>query len=277
MAFGPQALAKIDEIATACARHGETSIVALSGVAGTGKTLLGLAAAQKHTRHPLFVKQIQFHQSYSYEDFIEGLRPNSAGGFEPRAGLFLQWNDAASMDPSNSYVLLIEEFTRANIQSVIGELMTYLEHRDRIFETPISGRRIKVAKNLTILATLNPRDRTAVELDDALLRRLRILDCPPSTEQLTEMLETSIVGGPSSPAYQAIQTRLVRLFDECRRRHPETFDHQMPFGHGMFAGITSEADLRDLWKERIRYLLVRPHTPPHPFYKDIAELYPWRE
>lgn len=277
MSFGAEASAKIAEISRACATYGSSSIVALSGVAGTGKTFLGLAAAQQHARHPLFVKQIQFHQSYSYEDFIEGIRPNSRGGFEPRAGLFLDWNDAALVDPGNQYVLLIEEFTRANIQAVIGELMTFLEHRDRLFETPITGRRVKVAKNLTIMATLNPRDRTAIELDDALIRRLRIIECAPSTQQLTEMLQRSIPGGSSSPEYLAIQPQLVSLFEECKRRHPETFAHQMPFGHGMFSGVSCQADLRALWSERLTYLLARPLTPTHPFYKDILELYPWRD
>ena len=247
------------------------------GSPGTGKTLLALAAAQQYTGHPLFVKQIQFHQSYSYEDFIEGIRPTSSGGFEARPGLFLQWNEAASVDPANRYVLLIEEFTRANIQGVMGELMTYLEHRDRVFETPISGRRVKVARNLVTLVTMNPRDRTAIEIDDALVRRLRIIECPPSVEQLTEMLQDSIPGGVDSAAYQTIQPPLVWLFDECRRRHSETFLQQMPFGHGMFSKVSSEDDLRALWNQRIKHLLVRPHTPPHPFHRDIVELYPWRD
>ena len=275
MAFGPATLSRIALITEACERHGAESIVVLSGVAGTGKTLLALAAAQQYTGHPLFVKQIQFHQSYSYEDFIEGIRPTSSGGFEARPGLFLQWNEAASVDPANKYVLLIEEFSRANIQGVLGELMTYLEHRDRVFETPISGRRVKVARNLVTLVTLNPRDRTAIEIDDALIRRLRIIECPPSIEQLTEMLQDSIPGGVGSAAYEAIQPRLVRLFEECLRRHPETFLQQMPFGHGMFSNVSSENDLRALWSQRIKHLLVRPYTPPHPFHRDIVELYPW--
>ena len=71
--------------------------------------------------------------------------------------------------------------------------------------------------------------------------------------------------------------QLVYLFDECKRRHPDTFAELMPFGHGLFYGISSEADLRDLWNQRLKFLLRRnPQVPPHAFAKDIEELYPWR-
>src|SRR5690242_8382440 len=106
-------IAKVEQVVRACERHGSQDIIVLSGVAATGKTYLGLASAQAYSGHPYFVKQIQFHQSYSYEDFIEGLHPTAGGGFEPRPGVFLQWNDQALRDPDNRYVLLIEEFTRA--------------------------------------------------------------------------------------------------------------------------------------------------------------------
>ena len=259
---------KIEQIVRACERHGSQDIILLSGVAATGKTFLGLAAAQRYSGHPYFVKQIQFHQSYSYEDFIEGLHPTAGGGFEPRSGVFMQWNDQALRDPDNRYVLLIEEFTRANISAVIGELMTFIEYRDRVFETPLTRRRVKVARNLTILATMNPQDRSALEVDDALIRRLRIIECPPSVEQLNQMLN----GVPHN-----IHEGLTKIFDTCRERHQETFSDLMPFGHGIFSGVSCESDLVDLWQSQIRYLLRRnPQVAPHPFAKDIEELYLWK-
>jgi MoxR-like ATPase len=276
MPIGPAATAKIEEVRAALSQYGSSSIIVLSGVAGTGKTFIGLAAAQQHTGHPLFVKQIQFHQAYSYEDFIEGLRPNVSGGFEPRSGVLLDWNEAALQDRHNQYVLLIEEFTRANVTAVIGELMTYIEHRSRYFETPITRRNIRIAENLSILATLNPKDRTALEIDDALLRRLQVVECPPSNEQLVEILQSSLPNHGNTEGEHQIIDGLVHLFDECRTRHQETFDEMMPFGHGMFAGITSVADLQMLWRHRIKHILSRPQVPKHPYYDDIVELYPWR-
>lgn len=269
MTFGARTQEKIDEIVDALGKHGRSCIVLLSGVAGTGKTYLALAAAQKHAGHPLLVKQIQFHQSYSYEDFIEGLHPTRDGGFAPRDGVFLEWNDAALRDPSNNYVLLIEELSRANIGAVLGELMTYLEYRDRLFETPVTRRRLRVAGNISILATMNPRDRSALELDDALLRRVRIMNCPPSVELLGEML-----GGSLEPG---LIKGIARVFEECRSRHADTYEYEMPFGHGMFAGVESEDDLHRLWAERIKYILHRPVTPQHQYCSDIEEVYTWTE
>lgn len=217
----------------------------------------------------MFVKQIQFHQSYSYEDFLEGLRPNREGGFEATPGIFLDWNESALRDPGNRYVLLIEELSRANVSAVLGELLTYVEYRDRLFETPITRKRVKIARNLTIVATMNPLDRSALELDDALIRRLQIIECPPSVEQLREMLSGKL---PPSAV-----DKLAAVFDECKKRFPGTFAEQMPFGHGLFAGVASEEDLKSLWHHRVKHILQRtPQVPAHPFAKAITEMYPWR-
>src|SRR6185436_12302947 len=119
----------------------------------------------------------------------------------------------AQRDVGNRYCLLVEEFSRANVTAVIGELMTYIEYRDRVFYTPLSERPVRVAPNLTILATMNPRDRSALEIDDALIRRLRIINCPPDTGQLREMLASSLTG--TEQAKGEIILGLIRLFEEC--------------------------------------------------------------
>jgi len=187
--YGEKTEARIAEVVSACERYGAGSIVALAGVPGTGKSFIGSIAAQRFTDEPLLVREIQFHQSFSYEEFVEGMRIDQSGGVAVVPGAFLEWNERASDDPKNKYVLLIEEFTRANIAAVLGELLTFVEHRDRHFMTVYSRRPVKVAENLTILATYNPTDRTAIDLDNALIRRLRIIRFPPCVEQLSEMLE----------------------------------------------------------------------------------------
>jgi hypothetical protein len=263
---------KVNEIADACRRHGSDSIILLSGVAGTGKTHLALGAAIDVAGHPAFVRQVQFHPSYTYEDFIEGLRPTSSGGFAVESGVFTEWNDQALADPANRYVLLVEELSRANVNSVIGELMTYLEHRGRQFVLPLSRRTVTVAPNLVILATMNPRDRSALEIDDALIRRLRIIDCPPDNEQLREMLVASLPAGDPDGIVSSLET----LFEGCRTAHPDTYETEMPFGHGMFAGVRDTHDLVRLWSQRIKHLLRRPLVMPHPFAETIESMYPWK-
>lgn len=274
-AYGAATEAKINDVATACGRYGERAIVALAGVPGTGKSFIAAAAAQRFAGlqgvagEPLLVREVQFHQSFSYEEFIEGMRLDGGGGFHVEPGIFLDWNQRAASDPDHRYVLLIEELTRANLPAVLGEVLTYVEYRDRPFHTIYGRHPVRIAKNLTILATYNPTDRSALELDAALMRRLRIINCPPDTGQLREMMT-------AMPA-QVVDT-LCGLFDACRADHPDEYEHLMPFGHGIFAGVTQEQpDLYDLWHERIVHMLRRPLAPSHSFLNTIEGHYPWRK
>lgn len=269
--------AKVDEVVDTCQKYGADSIVVLSGVPGTGKSHVAYAAARKVAGHAAFVREVQFHPSYTYEDFVEGLKPRSAGGFAPEDGVFVEWSRQASADSENDYVLLIEELSRAPLTTVLGELMTYLEHRERQFTLPISHDLMRIAPNLILIATMNPRDRSALEVDDALIRRLRIIDCPPDTDQLAEMLTASLSGGAVHAPGKDILDALVNLFVECEARHPDTYTVEMPFGHGMFNGVRDADDLRALWHQRIKHMLRRPLVLPHPFTETITELYPWRD
>lgn len=268
--YGTATEAKIAEVVEACERYGDRSIIALAGVPGTGKSFSASIAAQRFTSEPLFVREVQFHQSFSYEEFIEGLRIDESAGVNVVPGIFLEWNERALEDEEHRYVLLVEELTRANLPAVLGELMTYLEHRDRPFLTVYSRKPVQVAKNLTLLSTFNPTDRSAIDLDAALIRRLRIIRCPPSTGQLAEMLSDTELG-------EDIVEKLKTLFRTCEERYPDQYEHLMPFGHGIFADVQKEQpDLHRLWVERIEHLIRRPLIEPHVFADVIEECYPWR-
>jgi len=269
--YGKVTEAKISEVVEACERYGQRSIIALAGVPGTGKSFVSSIAAQRFCDEPLLVREIQFHQSFSYEEFIEGLRIDQTSSVNVVPGIFLEWNERAHEDEAGQYVLLIEELTRANLPVVLGELMTYLEYRDRPFITLYSRKPVYIAKNLTILATYNPTDRSALEIDTALIRRLRIIRCPPDLGQLEEMM-----GGRSVSADTV--EMLKNIFSTCCEKFPEQYEHLMPFGHGIFSDIDNEQpDLHRLWVERIEHMLRRPLIEPHPFTSVIEEAYPWRD
>lgn len=269
--YPPATEAMITQVVEACQRYGNRAIIALAGVPGSGKSFIASIAAQRFAGEPLLVREIQFHQSFSYEEFIEGLRIDHSGSVNVVPGIFLEWNERALDDLGHRYVLLIEELTRANLSAVLGELMTYLEHRDRPFFTVYSRKPVYIANNITILSTFNPTDRSAIEMDTALIRRLRIIRCLPSTEQLAEML----AGSTLTPA---VTERLKDIFRTCERNFPQQYEHLMPFGHGIFADVMEERpDLHRLWVERIDHLLHRPLIEPHPFADAIAEAYPWKD
>ena len=268
--YGPATERQIANVVNACEKYGKSSIIALSGVPATGKSFIAAIAAQRHAAEPTRVREVQFHPSFSYEEFVEGLRIEAGGSVAATAGVFLEWNELATEDGEQRYVLLVEELTRANLSSVLGELLTYVEHRDRQFYTMFSRRAVRVAPNLTILATFNPVDRSAIDIDDALLRRLRIIDFPPDVDQLTEML-----AGNGLPAH--VIDPLARVFSDCRDAFPEEFATLMPFGHGVFAEVREEEDLAPLWHQRLRRMLFRPLLDPHAFADVIVAAYPWSD
>lgn len=268
--YGPATERQIEEVLAACAKYGGTSIIALAGVPATGKSYIASIAAQRHAGEPTRVREIQFHPSFTYEEFVEGLRIGKGGAVEAAPGVLLEWNELANDDGELQYVILIEEFTRANLSAVLGELLTYVEHRERQFLTLFSRRAVRVAPNLTILATYNPVDRSAIDIDDALLRRIRIIDFPPDVDQLDEMLARN--GLPPAVTYE-----LRKIFSECAAAFPDDFNWLMPFGHGVFAEVRDEADLAPLWHQRIQRMLYRPLLDPHSFAEVIRNAYPWRD
>lgn len=266
--YGPQTEAKIAEVITTAERYGASSLVALAGVPGTGKSYVGRIASQRLAGAPERVLEMQFHPSSSYEEFVEGMRVEADGSIGPANGAFLDWNELAAANPDETWVVLIDEFSRADVSAVLGEVMTFIEDRSRAFTPTYSRRPVRIAENLRVIVTFNPTDRSALDIDNALLRRLRIVDFPPDELQLHEMLQARL------PA-QAL-TKLTQLFPAVRTAHKELYEHQMPFGHGIFAEVHDEVpDLHDLWRSRIRHMLRRPLVAPHPLTNAIVEAYPW--
>jgi 5-methylcytosine-specific restriction endonuclease McrBC GTP-binding regulatory subunit McrB len=260
---------KIQEVVSVCQAHGGNALVALAGVPGSGKSFIALQAARQLATQKEMITEIQFSPTWSYEEFIEGMRLGEGGKVEYLRGLLLEVNRVATADSKSKYVLLIEELTRANLASVLGELLTFIEYRDRAFTTIYQRQKVSIAKNLIIIGTYNPTDRSAIEMDGALMRRLRIISFPPSVQQLEEMLN-------ADKADAAIIKKLVTLFEECQKARPDDWHQVMPFGHGIFAGVKTEGDLKSLWQERIIHFLRRPLLEPHPMTDVIEKNYPWK-
>jgi hypothetical protein len=262
--------AKVREIQAAVERYGRSKIIALAGIPGTGKSHLAKLVALALTEHdPYRFAEIQFHESTSYDDFMEGFVPRPGGqGFELMPKTFRLINDRAHLDTAERrYVLLIEEFTRANVHSVLGELITYIEHRNRPFRLPLSQKEERIAPNLVILATMNPRDKSALVLDQAILRRLHQIDIPPSVEGLRMVLRDND--------------------DEAARMEVETYDRLeawfvahltvLPFGHAVFAGAGNGADLHELWRGTLRHFLLDSAGEIREAYRPLASAFPWAQ
>ncbi len=151
------------------------------GPPGTGKTYVAkkvanyLAKGKKDN-----VKLIQFHQNYSYEDFIEGIRPvskehkgNHIIDYPIMAGTFKKLCEKATNNSKENFVLIIDEFNRGNISKIFGELLYSLEYRTEIntVELPYSKEAFYIPKNLYLIATMNTADRSLTHIDFAMRRR----------------------------------------------------------------------------------------------------------
>ena len=156
--------------------------IMLEGAPGVGKTFIAdrLAYSLMGEKAIDRVKMVQFHQSYSYEDFIMGFRP-SASGFELRKGTFYQFCKQAEGDESNDYFFIIDEINRGNLSKIFGELFMLIEmdKRGRDLQLLYSDEQFSIPENLYIIGMMNTADRSLAMLDFALRRRFAFFELKP--------------------------------------------------------------------------------------------------
>ena len=124
---------------------------------------------------------IQFHQNYSYEDFMMGFRPNGCG-FELKKGPFYNFCKKAEQDPNNNYFFIIDEINRGNLSKIFGELFMLMENDKRGTEIKLlySDEMFSIPKNLYIIGMMNTADRSLAIIDYALRRRFAFFEFEPA-------------------------------------------------------------------------------------------------
>lgn len=201
---------------------------------------------------PGYLEFVTFHQSYSYEDFVEGLRPrlDQEGGhevsYEIKSGVFKRLCRRAERDPEHLYALVIDEINRGNISKVFGELITLIEDDKRMGRAnqltvtlPYSGDLFGVPQNVLIVGTMNTADRSIALLDVALRRRFTFVELMPLPALLREAS-----GVPLDKLLTALNRKLEAHLD---------LDHQI--GHSYFMGLASLESLRFAWEHKVVPLL----------------------
>ena len=153
--------------------------IIFQGPPGTGKTYAALAIARCLASANGGVTLVQFHPSYSYEDFVQGYRPmliDSQPGFELRGGPLLNAAKAASNAREERHFLIIDEINRGNLAKVFGELYFLLEYRDERIRLQYSDKVFSLPGNLYIIGTMNTADRSIALVDLALRRRFHLVE-----------------------------------------------------------------------------------------------------
>ena len=158
--------------------------VILQGAPGVGKTYAAkrLAYSIMGVKDPSRVMMVQFHQSYSYEDFIMGFRPTQEGGFELKRGAFYDFCKSAEVDSEDTpYFFIIDEINRGNLSKIFGELFMLIETDKRGIELKLlyADEKFSVPKNVYIIGMMNTADRSLAMMDYALRRRFAFFDMEP--------------------------------------------------------------------------------------------------
>ena len=156
--------------------------IILEGAPGVGKTFIAkrLAYSMMGVKDVDRVLMVQFHQSYTYEDFIMGFRPTE-GGFELKKGVFYNFCKKAEIDSDNDYFFIIDEINRGNLSKIFGELFMLIENdkREHKIQMLYSDEKFAIPKRVHIIGTMNTADRSLAMLDYALRRRFAFFEIEP--------------------------------------------------------------------------------------------------
>lgn len=216
---------------------------------------------------------VTFHQSYAYEDFIEGIRPEYIAAtksidYSPKPGIFKFLCDEASKHPEKDYAIFIDEINRGNISEIFGELISLIEVDKRAGESgalsavlPYSKTTFTVPPNVNVYGTMNTADRSIDQIDIALRRRFKFSPILPNAEIIKNEMELQ---GLDSHNIDGVD--LIQIFNTLNSRIELLLDSQHLLGHALFLGATTADAIAGVIRNSVIPLLEEY------FYDDIQKI-----
>ena len=240
--------------------------IILQGAPGVGKTFSAkrLAYSMMGDIDESRIEFIQFHQNYSYEDFMMGYRPNEDGGFELKKGVFYNFCKRAQSNPDKDYYFIIDEINRGNLSKIFGELLMLIEkdYRDTEIKLAYNGEMFCVPSNLYIIGMMNTADRSLAMIDYALRRRFSFYEMTPGfdTEGFKKYQES--IGNDK---FDKVVNAIVSLNHDII--NDDSLGSGFCIGHSYFCS-SKPKDINDLWLENIVEYDIKPMLREYWFDND---------
>ena len=247
--------------------------IILQGAPGVGKTFCAkrLCYAMMGEKDKKRIAFVQFHQNYSYEDFIMGYKP-SESSFRLREGIFYTFCKEAQKDPEGDYFFIIDEINRGNLSKVFGELLMLIEkdYRNESATLVYTGEEFSVPANLYLIGLMNTADRSLAMIDYALRRRFSFVEMVPCFETKSfKDYQESLASDKLNALIEVVKSLNKAI---CK---DDSLGRGFEIGHSYFCNLTPETCTDVLLKEIVNYDIIP--TLQEYWFDDELKVDDWRK